>query len=89
MAISRHDPEWKRVIFMALAAGAVFTHSPKRQKEAWKLEHTWHVHWNGTSATEISKYRCALIVLKHMGVDASNLPDAATPQTAPSGPDGN
>jgi hypothetical protein len=86
MAISRHDPKWQRVVFMALAAGAVFKEIPAPTGLSHahrRLRHRWHVSYGGQyGATGFSKYNCALIVLRHMGV-AEFLPDAATPRSAP------
>lgn len=93
MAISRHDPNWQRVVSMAALAGAMFTETkppPGMSHSQRKLVRRWSVAVSGWPAyQDYSKYKCALYVLRLMGVDEKFLPDAATPRTAPSGPDGN
>lgn len=77
MAISRHDPEWKRVIFMALAGGASFFCTVSRYG-AGRLGKTW---WyadlpDGREVRANSKYDVALAAIRLMGFEP-DLPDAA------------
>lgn len=87
MAISRHDPEWKRVVAMAALGGVTFTTrretpAPNRHVIRWfaHLPDGRYFHGN-------SKFHAACIAVYGLGGDPK-LPDAASPQTAPSGPDG-
>jgi hypothetical protein len=90
MAISRHDPQWKRVVFMALAGGATFSTIIPVGRRGEYAKRVWHAYLpDGKICSANSKYGAALSACYLMGADASILPDAATPQTAPSGPDGN
>jgi hypothetical protein len=89
MAISRHDPEWKRVIAMAAICGVRFSASIPVGRRGEYAKRVWHAKLPcGSLFSASSKYLAALGVLRHMGIDEKFLPDAASPQTAPSGPDG-
>lgn len=93
MAISRHDPEWQRVIAMAALAGVTFEQS--RFTRAGKARRAPIYAWyfklpDGRCRMATSKFNAAKEALYMLlGGAPEFLPDAATPQTAPSGPDGN
>lgn len=90
MALSRHDPEWQRVVFMALAGGVTFSASIPVGRRGEYAKRVWHAKLSCGVLTfsATSKYLAARGAIRLMGADASILPDAASPQTAPSGPDG-
>lgn len=82
MAISRHDPEWKRVIFMAMAGGVLM----KQARPAMDLNR-WSYHWiaaipgQGFSIQGSSKYDVARKAI-HMMAETEFLPDAAKERAA-------
>ncbi len=89
MAISRHDPEWQRVVSMAALGGVRFYQSlevmakPGHQKWVfWYAELPSGARYRGRTKFDVAKLACAYLCA------APILPDAASPQTAPSGPDG-
>lgn len=70
MAISRHDPEWKRVIATALLAGVRLqqTHAVGRHGKRW-IE--WHaaIPGYGWQLKGVSKYAVAKHALELMETD--------------------
>jgi len=85
VAISRHDPEWKRVVFMALAGGVRM----KQTRSALQGK-TWMYHWiaavpgHGFSISGTSKYDVARKAV-HMMAKKEFLPDAAKARAPRSG----
>lgn len=86
MAISRHSPEWKRVIFMAMAGGVTFFQSINK----YGLRHTayqkptWYAclpDENATMLQAFSKYDAARNAV-HMMAEKEFLPDAAKERAA-------
>jgi len=92
MAISRHDPEWHRVVAMAALTGVPITKmsasaSGRSGRPArWSF---WQATIDGVILQCSTRYELCVAIITHMGADASILPDAATPQTAPPGSGGN
>lgn len=82
MAISRHDPEWKRVIFMALAADVRFQQTLARYGERAVAypKPTWYSYLPdpmGHAFRGFSKFEAAVNALRYLGVDETVLPAAA------------
>lgn len=80
MAISRHDPEWKRVVFMALAGGVTFHQTVRRYRAQGLLRQApvWYAYLNGREMPirGHSKYDVARRAV-HMIAQTEFLPDAA------------
>lgn len=92
MAISRHDPEWQRVIARAALAGVTFEQSVFTRVGSGRRAPmlAWYFTMpDGRRRFATTKFNAAKEVLSMLMGAEKFLPDAATPRTAPSGPDGN
>lgn len=85
MAISRHDPEWKRAVFMAIAGGVVFKQARLAISYGkWTLQWVAIIPSLNRTVAGASKYAAARNAV-HILAENEFLPDAAKPQTARSG----
>jgi hypothetical protein len=85
MAISRHDPEWQRVIAMAALGGVVFYESiegPTGRMAGPKYTYWYAELPTGARYRGNSKFEVAKCALAYLGAKVF-LPDAATPRSAP------
>lgn len=92
MAISRHDPEWKRVIAMAALGGVTFEKRVERPQGSVRNQVLWYALMPRTAGVAwyrgSSKYEVACRAVSMLGAAEKFLPDAASPRTAPPGPGG-
>lgn len=86
MAISRHDPEWLKTIFIAKVLGVTFREYPtvsvyQRHPMSW-----WTAYLpNGEQTHGKSKYAVAKRALSELMGNSPSPPDAATAQPPPPG----